>query len=175
MAPACTSALTMPPDQEAAVDVQHNCSYMLAGCCAPAAADSTTAAAARRSDRVERFDGGSMRVMSWWLLPVLLMLLMLLLTEDPALPMVNIPRPMASGGVTLRESTFHRGAPYELRPGALRRRYAHLGAMMLTLQGDAHMARRPRGIEAAKSKKSFTQATLVFGSLQLAHQDGAEA
>ena len=34
-----------------------------------------------------------MRVMSWWLLPMLLMLLMLLLTEDLALPMVNIPRP----------------------------------------------------------------------------------
>ena len=26
-----------------------------------------------------------------------------------------------------------------------------------------------------QSKKSFTQATLVFGSLQLAHQEGADA
>jgi|TARA_B110001450_G_scaffold176113_1_gene164477 hypothetical protein len=53
---ACSSALTMPLYQEAAIGVQHNCSYMLAGCCAPVAADSTTAAAARRSDRVERID-----------------------------------------------------------------------------------------------------------------------
>ena len=37
-----------------------------------------------------------MRGIPWWLLPMLLMLLMLLLTEDLALPMVNIPRPMAT-------------------------------------------------------------------------------
>ena len=52
----------MPLYQEAAIGVQHNCSYMLAGCCAPVAADSTTAAAACRSDRVERFDANDAAV-----------------------------------------------------------------------------------------------------------------
>ena len=47
-----------------------------------------------------------MRGIPWWLLPMLLMLLMLLLTEDLALPMVNIPRPMASGGAWLVPSTL---------------------------------------------------------------------
>ena len=50
----------------------------------------------------------------------------------------------ASGGVTIRESTFTGELP---TTRALRRRYAHLGAMMLTLQGDAHMALRPRGCQ----------------------------
>ena len=59
---ACSSALTMPLCQEAATGVQHNCSYMLSGCCAPVAADSTTAAAACRSDRVERFDANDAAV-----------------------------------------------------------------------------------------------------------------
>jgi len=61
----------------------------------------------RRRRRVDPIaSSGSMRVMPWWLLPMLLMLLMLLLTEDLALPMVNIPRPMASGGAWLVPSTL---------------------------------------------------------------------
>ena len=44
--------------------------------------------------------------MPQWLLLMLLMLLMLLLTEDLVLPMVNIPRPMASGGAWLDSSTL---------------------------------------------------------------------
>ena len=48
--------LTTPLCNELAVGVQHNCSYMLASCCALIAADSTAAAAAGRAGRVESLD-----------------------------------------------------------------------------------------------------------------------
>ena len=51
-----SSILTTPLRKELAVGVQHNCSYMVASCCAPIAADPTAAAAAGRAGRVESLD-----------------------------------------------------------------------------------------------------------------------